>query len=77
MIEWLKYGRVFLYEKQEIGEDYETNFMKIKWKKIRQMQYMNNDYGCRDFLEFVSPEFTKYIVEKPGGNGEMIIRSMG
>lgn len=62
MIEWLNHNRVMLYTKQVVGKDTrDQKIEKVKWKLERRMKYLDKNYGRNDFLEFVSPDFSKFI----------------
>lgn len=60
MIEWLSHNRVYLYEKSVIGKD-KHNVPLVRWALRRKMVHMNKQYGRNDFLEIVSPDFTKFV----------------
>ena len=81
MIEWLKDNRVLLYKAQFTRDDkkaeYQHDFEKptVEWKLHHRMKFIETQYGCKDFLEQVSPEFTKFVaIDYQKGN--YLIRDM-
>jgi hypothetical protein len=88
MIEWLKDDRVLLYKSQSIrGADLGAGSSKkpekvedherptIEWKFVKRMKFMDSQFGSKDFLEFVSPDFTKFVSVN-AKRGTYVIRDM-
>lgn len=80
MIEWLSHNRVLLYQRQDLGDfgakdNSQDKVLNVEWKLIRRMKHLNRNYGRKDFLEFVSQDFTAFIdVDLP--RKQFMIRDM-